>query len=115
MSKLKTNINLAIPSAVYASSFATDLLDWPGEYDEVVGYIDCTASSVPTSLDVDYETSVDGGTTWYAHTSFTQITTTGSQRLVFTRPAGIRARLNVTIVGTSFTFSLRLEGKKEGR
>ena len=35
--------------------------------------LDVTASSAPTTLDVAIETSVDGGTTWYAAYEFTQV------------------------------------------
>lgn len=113
--KGKHKIITPLTSAVRTTSGSHDLDNWVANFDEVVGYLNCTASSVPTSLDVIYEVSPDDGTTWFTHSSFAQITTTGSERLVFTRPAGVRGRLSWTIVGTSFTFSIHLEGKKDGR
>ena len=110
----KYDIITPLVSAVRTTTGTHLLGNWPANYDEVVGYLNCTASATPTSLDVDYQTTPDGGTTWFTHSSFTQITTTGTQRLVFTRPAGLDARISYTIVGTSFTFSLSLEGKKSG-
>ena len=112
--KGKHQLSTVIPSAAYTTTFTQSLGSWPANFDEVVGYLNCTASATPTSLDVVYQTTPDGGTTWFTHSSFTQITTTGTQRLVFAAPVGVEGRLSCTIVGTSFTFSVILEGKKIG-
>ena len=93
------------------------LSNWPANFDEVVGYLDVTAASgTSPTLDLVYEVSPDDGTTWFTHTAFTQATAATSERVVFTRPAGVWARLVYTIGGTtpSFTFSVHLEGKKAG-
>lgn len=104
-----------VPSAERTTSGSHELGDWPGMFDEVVAYLDVTAIDTGTTLDVKYQVSPDGGTTWFDHTSFTQITTsTGSERKVLTRPAGVLGKLVWTIVGTSYTFAIHLEGKKDG-
>lgn len=114
--KGKNEIITPLASAARTTSGTQELGDWPGNFDEVVGYLNVSAIDTGTSLDVVYQVSPDDGTTWFTHTSFTQVTTsTGTERKVFTRPAGVRARISYTIVGTSYTFSVHIEGKKDGR
>lgn len=113
----KTAIITPLTSASRTASGTQDLSDWPGMFDEVVGYLNVTAASgTSPTLDINYQVSPDDGTTWFTHTSFTQATGTTTERVVFTRPAGVRARISYTLGGTSpdFTFSLHLEGKKDG-
>jgi len=113
----KHEIAEVIPSAARTATFNQECGNWPANYDEVVGYLNVTASSgTSETLDINYQTSPDKGTTWYTHTSMTQATGATTERKVFTRPAGLRARLLCTIGGTSpsFTFTFHLEGKKDG-
>ena len=112
----KSHIYTIIPSAARTASEAFDLNGLPGEWDEIVGYLVVTAKSGTTpTLDIDYETTVDDGTTFFAHTSFTQATDLTTEKKVFTAPFGIDGRLNTVIGGTdtpTFTYSLRLECKR---
>lgn len=107
-----------VASAARTANSSQTIGDFPGMFDEVVGYLKVTAASgTSPTLDVVYEVSPDGGTTWYTHTSFTQATGVTSERKVFTRPAGAEGRLSWTIGGSdtpTFTFSCWVEGKKEG-
>jgi len=87
----------------------------PGDYDEIVGYLDVTAASGTTpTLDINFQNTVDGGTVFFTHSSFAQATTTTTERKAFTAPNGIDGQIQITIGGTtpSFTFSLRLECKR---
>lgn len=95
--------------------------------------LDVTASSSPTTLDVGVETSIDGGTTWYAAYEFTQIgAVSTAKRRLDVRDTGIGItevgadtsivetnnsiknntiltrdiRIYWTISGTSYTFAI---------
>lgn len=113
----KSAIYTLIPSAAYTATFNHSLEGMAGDFDEMALYLDITAASGTTpTLDIDYQTSVDGGTTWFTHTSFTQATTTGTEKKVIAAPIGIVSRLLCTLGGTtpSFTFTLRAEVKRNG-
>lgn len=52
--------------------------------------LDVTASSSPTTLDVIIETSIDGGTTWYAAWAFSQVgAVSTAQQILSVRDTGI--------------------------
>lgn len=113
--KGKSRVFTVLPSAARTTSLTHSLDGLPGEWDEIVGYLDVTAASGTTpTLDIDYQTTADNGTTFFTHTSFTQATAATTERKVFTAPVGVDGRFNITIGGTtpSFTFSLRLECKR---
>lgn len=113
----KTRIAEVLPSAARTASGSVDLNELPGNFDEVVGYVDVTAASgTSPTLDVTYQVSPDDGITWYDHTAFTQAVAVTKERKVFTAPAGVRGRISYTIGGTSpsFTFSVHVEGKRHG-
>ena len=84
-------------------------------YSEGQLFINVTAASAgagsPT-LDLVFETSSDGGTTWYTHTTIAQITTVSNVRVALTN-FGSDCRVKYTLGGTtpSMTFSLRFKGK----
>lgn len=113
----KARVFTPIPSAARTATGNHDLSGIPGDWDEVVGYLNVTAASgTSPTLDIKYQTTPDDGTTWFDHTTFTQATTTTTERKVFTVPVGVKGRLLYTIGGTtpSFTFSLHLECKRNG-
>jgi len=108
---------VTVISQVLTASTNFDLNGILGDYDEVVGYLDVTAASgTSPTLDINFQNSVDGGTVFFTHTSFTQATGTTTERKVFTAPNGIDGRMQVTLGGTtpSFTLTLRLECKVRG-
>ncbi len=111
----KSRIFTIAPSAARTTTTEFLLGGIPGDWDEVVGYLDVTAASgTSPTLDVTYETTADEGSTYFTHTSFTQATGVTTERKVFTAPVGVDGKINCTIGGTSpsFTFSLRLECKR---
>lgn len=77
--------------------------------------LDVTASSAPTTLDVRVQHSSDGGTNWYTIGTFTQVGAVGTNRqsISVSPPHSGMLRIDYTVVGTSYTFSvtLRREGK----
>lgn len=114
----KSRIFTVIPSAALGTTTSYDLGGIPGEWDEVTGYLIATAvSGTSPTLDVAYQTTPDGGTTYFTHTSFTQVTGATTEKKAFTAPIGIDGKLLCTIGGSAtptVTFSLYLECKKNG-
>lgn len=113
----KGKVYTVIPSAARTATFNHDLEGLAAQYDEMAIYLNVTAASgTSPTLDVVYQTSNDGGTTWFTHTSMTQATTTTTERVAVTRPIGIDSRILCTIGGTtpSFTFSVACECKSNG-
>lgn len=111
----KSRIFEVLPSAARTATGNHELAGIPGDWDEIVAYLNVTAAAgTSPTLDVTYEVTPDGGTTWYTHSSFTQAIAATSQRLAFTSPVGIEGRILYTIAGTSpsFTFTLHLECKR---
>jgi hypothetical protein len=76
--------------------------------DSLEGFLDVTAATAPTTLDVRLETSVDGGTTWTTVAAFAQATGVTTKNRVF-GPLGDQCRWAWTLVGTSFTFAITAE------
>lgn len=72
--------------------------------------LDLTASSGPTTLDVRVQHSIDGGTTWKTIQAFTQLgaVATGFQSVVIAAPHSGVLRIDYTVVGTSYTFSVTM-------
>lgn len=103
-----------LASAARTTSGASDAFDLPGTAREMLLFINCTAASgTDETLDVTYEVSNDGGTTWFTHTSATQITAAGKQLLKLTSVGGT-GRVSYAIGGTdtpSFTFEVVAEPK----
>lgn len=72
-------------------------------------YLSCTAASGTTpTLDVTIEEWDPVSGTWWTVVTFTQLTTTGTERKTLTDVAAERFRAVATIAGTSpsFTFSV---------
>jgi len=108
----KSRIVTVSASSAKTASVNFDLNGINGDYDEVVGYLSVTAASgTSPTLDIDFQTKVNG--VYYTHTSFTQATGTTTERKNFPAPVGVDGRMQITIGGTtpSFTFSLDLECK----
>lgn len=67
--------------------------------------LDVTAATAPTSLDVVVETSYDGST-WRSLGAFAQRTAAAQSERKSFSGCDRYARVNYTIVGTSFTFAV---------
>lgn len=86
-----------------------------GNYNGFVAYLNVTAHGGTTpTLDVKFQDSSDGGTTWFdiASGSFTQVTTVdGKSRLVVSN-VGPKVRAVATLGGTTpaYTFTLDVAG-----
>ena len=81
---------ILIPSQAYTASGTQNLgettnpttnLPSIARVEEMVVQLNVTASSAPTSLNVYFQHSVDGGTTWDDFISFTQVTTGVSRQI----------------------------------
>lgn len=110
----KSAIYTPIASAARTTTFNHDLGEMMGDWDEVALYLNVTAASgTSPTLDVAYQTKADG--VWYTHTSFTQATTTTTEKKIITQ-AGVDSRILCTIGGTtpSFTFTVSAEVKRTG-
>ncbi|MFA5423043.1 MAG: hypothetical protein WC374_04230 [Phycisphaerae bacterium] len=73
-------------------------------YSEGQIFVDVTAESGTSTLDIIIQTSPDN-VTWYTHTTISQITATGQTRQAITN-FGNYLRIYYTVGGTSFTFSV---------
>lgn len=111
---MRNAISAKLHDAVATASFtipASDVKD----FDESTVYLDVTAASgTSPTMDITYQVSPDNGTNWYNHTALTQATGVTSERKVLTDPIGVLGRFNVTLGGTSpsFTFTLHQELKR---
>jgi len=113
----KSAVYTPISSAARTATGNQTLAGMAGDWDEMVIYLNVTAASgTSPTLDVVYQTSNDGGATWFTHTSLTQATGTTTERKVVTAPIGIDSRILYTIGGTtpSFTFTVATEVKRNG-
>ncbi|MEW6210780.1 MAG: hypothetical protein AB1631_20615 [Acidobacteriota bacterium] len=105
------NFQVAFTSAARTASANSSAFDVIG-HETLVCYLSVTANGgTSPTLDVKFQDSPDGGTTWFdvAGTSFTQVTgSTSSQVVSATRKFANKIRCVATIGGTSptFTFSV---------
>lgn len=77
---------------------------------DLSAYLRVSASATPTTLDVVIEEQYDG-TTWVTLASFTQIgaVSSGFEKIAIPKPrTGYPVRAKWTIVGTSYTFEVRI-------
>lgn len=95
-----TLLSSGVKTAATAQSSAYDV----SAYTEGQIFIDVTAESGTSTLDVTIQTSPDNAT-WYTHTTVSQITATGQTRTAITN-FGNYLRINYVVGGTSFTFSV---------
>ena len=111
------NIQEPFASAARTSTTNSSAFD-VYDADVLVAYLNVTANGgTSPTLDVKFQDSPDGGTTWFdiAGASFTQVTTGSSTQVVSaTRKFATKVRCVATIGGTSptFTFSVRFMAYK---
>lgn len=89
-----------------------DAGDWPEAWDDLI--IQVAVTAVGTTLAIDYQVSLDGGTTWATlQNIITAVTGTGNFAKVVPTPIGSKARLLQTSTG-SFTYQVWAEGSRRG-
>jgi hypothetical protein len=86
-------------ATAYSSSFNVSA------YAEGIFFVDVTAESGTSTLDVTIQYSPDDST-WYDHTAMSQITATGQYDQAITN-YGKYVRAKYVVGGTSFTFSIK--------
>jgi hypothetical protein len=96
-------INLSSSGIKTAATSQTSAFD-VSSYSEGQIFVDVTVEGGTSTLDITVQTSPDN-VTWYTHTAMTQITATGQYRQAITN-FGNYMRINYTVGGTSFTFSV---------
>lgn len=95
-----TLLSSGIKTAATAQSTAFDV----SAYTEGQIFIDVTVEAGTSTLDITIQTSPDNAT-WYTHTTVGQISAIGQTRAAITN-FGNYMRINYTVGGTSFTFSV---------
>lgn len=107
---------IALPSAARTASGSADIGQLPGDYDELIVYVDVTVvAGTSPSMTVTYQTSPNG-VDYYDHSSGVAITAAGRQAIRVATCIGDYGRVAYAITGTtpSFTFSAIAEGKRRG-
>lgn len=104
----RTNVSISGVQTVSVNSTALNT----GGYNGFVAFLNVTAHSGTTpTLDIKFQDSADGGTTWFdiASGAFTQVTTTdGKQRLVVSN-VGPKVRAVAVLAGTTPSYTLTLD------
>lgn len=100
----KTNVITFLASGVRTAATAQSTGFDVSAYTEGQILVNVTAESGVSTLDITIETSADNST-YYTHTTMSQITATGTVRQAITN-FGKYVRINYTVGGTSFTFSV---------
>jgi len=95
-----TFLSSGLKTAATAQSTGFDV----SAYNEGQVFVDVTAEGGASTLDITVQTSPDN-ITWYTHTTIAQITATGQTRAAISN-FGNYVRINYTVGGTSFTFSV---------
>jgi len=95
-----TFLSSGLKTASTSQSTAFDV----SSYREGQIFVNVTAMVDTPTLDITIQTSPDN-VTWYTHTAMTQIIATGDYRQAITN-FGNYLRINYTVGGTSFTFSV---------
>lgn len=95
-----TFLSSGIKTAATAQSTAFDV----SSYTEGQIFVDVTAEAGTSTLDITVQTSPDNAV-WYTHTTVGQISAIGQTRAAVTN-FGNYMRINYTVGGTSFTFSV---------
>jgi len=97
------------PSAVYSATF-NSAKQAVGQYNEIVAVLDVTVDN-GTTLDVKFQVSADNGITWTdLGVAFTQAAAATVEAKFLTNFGDCIRTVN-TIVGTSWTFSVKFVGK----
>ena len=80
--------------------------------EDLAAELRATEDVAGTSLDVVIQDSFDEGVTWQDWVTFTQLTTDGNEvkdaQAPTTRPPGGRVRVSYTIVGGTWSFTVKL-------
>ncbi len=106
-----TNVLTSVAQLASANSAAFN----SGGYKTFVAYLNVTAHAGTTpTLDIKFQDSPDGGTTWYdiASGAFTQVTTSNGQSRLVISDVGPKVRAVTTLAGTSpsYTYTLDVAG-----
>lgn len=115
MAITKSRVYTALASAARTASGNSGAIGVVENFDELLVVLSVTAASPSDTLDVAYQVSPDGGTTWVTHTAFSQVATTG-ESLLKLENVGTLGRIAYTIGGSdpNFTFAVWLVGKRRG-
>lgn len=108
-----------LQAATAKTTSYTLLVPTDSNWDELMIFATVSASTAPTTLKIDYQVSPDEGTNWVDHKSpvdetgsHISFTTANETRVLFVQHnPGEYARLNLVIVGTSYTIALWVEGR----
>lgn len=100
-----TSVKTLLSSATVTASTSQTSSFNVEAYNEGIVYIDVTAESGTSTLDIIIETSPDNSE-WYTHTTVSQISATGNTAQAITN-FGKFLRVKYTVGGTSFTFSIK--------
>lgn len=102
-------LDILLPSAVRSGSGQSATVAYAQDV-PLRAELDVSASSVPTTLNVRVQHSSDGGTTWYTIGAFTQVgaVSTARESIAIAAPHSGMIRIDFTVVGTSYTFSVTL-------
>lgn len=109
MAKVKSQIEVLIPAAAYSASFQTEKSGLCAQFDDVILVANCSAVAGAGTATVNYQISLDGGTTWVTIDSMAVITGAGVTVKRIAAPIGQLYRLDVAITGTSVTFDVRAD------
>ena len=101
----KTSVKSMLSSATYTAATAYSSSFELSEYTEGQIYIDVTTENGTSTLDIIIQHSPDDST-WYTHTTITQITATGQYSQAITN-IGKYVRIKYTVGGTSYVFSIK--------
>lgn len=100
----KTRVITLLSSGTYTAATANSTAFDVSAYTEGQIFVDVTAEAATSTLDIIIQVSPDNSV-WYTHTTVSQITATGQYRAAITN-CGNYLRINYTVGGTSFTFSV---------
>ncbi len=109
---------IEVQAATVKSASYTLVIPIKPEWFEVLIWIDVSASVSPTTLKIDYQVSPDG-VNWLDHPGITDesdahfnFTTASVTKVVeLKNNIGTYVRLNLVMVGTSYTTQIWIEGK----
>ncbi len=100
----KTNVITFLASGAKTAATAQSTGFDVSAYTEGQILVNVTTETGTSTLDITIETSADNST-YYTHTTMSQITATGTVRQAITN-FGKYVRINYTVGGTSFVFSI---------
>ena len=110
--RTKKQITILVPSGARSGSGNGDSFSFPAYFDDLILFVDTTVAG--TTITLNYQVSLDGGTTWGTHTALTAITTTGQVVKLIVGPIASLCRISWSAVTGSFTFSVRGEFSLNG-